>query len=82
MVFKVKVHGLGHASFILKHPEYKELRHDSTSDWSFDPLNPKTYELQFALYKDAMEARTALHAFFTGESLPSVMTSPGVAQAT
>jgi hypothetical protein len=50
------VQGLGHASFILKHPEYKELRDDSTSDWSFDPLNPKTYELQFALYKDAMEA--------------------------
>jgi hypothetical protein len=50
------VQGLGHASFILKHPEYKELRDDSTSDWSFDPLNPKTYELQFALYKDAIEA--------------------------
>jgi hypothetical protein len=50
------VQGLGHASFILKHPEYKELRDDPTSDWSFDPLNPKTYELQFALYKDAIEA--------------------------
>jgi hypothetical protein len=35
------VQGIGHASFILKHPEYKHLRDDSTSDWSFDPLNPK-----------------------------------------
>jgi hypothetical protein len=50
------VQGLGHASFILKHPEYKELRDDTTSDWSFDPLNPKTYDLQFSLYKDAMAA--------------------------
>jgi hypothetical protein len=47
---------LGHASFILKHPEYKELRDDPESDWSFDPLNPKTYDLQFALYKDAISA--------------------------
>lgn len=50
------VQGLGHASFILKHPEYKELRDDSTSDWSFDPLNPETYEVQFNLYRDAIKA--------------------------
>jgi hypothetical protein len=50
------VQGLGHASFILKHPEYKQLRDDSTSDWSFDPLNPETYEVQFNLYLDAMKA--------------------------
>jgi hypothetical protein len=29
-----------------------------------------------------MEARTALLAFIEGESLPKVLTSPGVAQAT
>jgi len=50
------VQGLGHASFILKHPEYKDLRDDTTSDWSFDPLNPKTYDLQFSLYEDAIAA--------------------------
>jgi len=50
------IQGLGHASFILKHPEYQELRDDTASDWSFDPLNPKTYEVQFSLYKDAMDA--------------------------
>lgn len=50
------VQGLGHASFILKHPEYKQLRDDSTSDWSFDPLHPETYELQFSLYLDAIKA--------------------------
>lgn len=50
------VQGLGHASFILKHEAYKELRDDSTSDWSFDALNPKTYNLQFSLYEDAIAA--------------------------
>jgi hypothetical protein len=50
------VQGLGHASFILKHEQYKALRDDPKSDWAFDPLNPKTYALQFALYEDAMAA--------------------------
>lgn len=50
------VQGLGHASFILKHPEYHGLRDNPISDWAFDPLNPKTYEVQFDLYLDAIEA--------------------------
>ena len=50
------IQGLGHASFILKHDEYKNLRDTITSDWSFDPMNPKTYELQFSLYEDAIAA--------------------------
>jgi NTE family protein len=33
-------------------------------------------------YHDAMEARTALLAFMSGAKLPTVMTAPGVAQAT
>ncbi|MBV9344859.1 MAG: patatin-like phospholipase family protein [Gammaproteobacteria bacterium] len=33
-------------------------------------------------YQDAMQARTALVAFMSGEKLPQLMTSPGVAQAT
>jgi NTE family protein len=41
-----------------------------------------TQELIALGYRDAMEARTALLAFITGEHLPSVITSPGVAQAT
>jgi NTE family protein len=41
-----------------------------------------TRELIELGYKDAMDARCALNAFVTGEQLPSVITSPGVAQAT
>jgi NTE family protein len=33
-------------------------------------------------YRDAMEARSALMAFMSGEKLPQVMTAAGVAQAT
>jgi len=50
------VQGLGHASFILKHDEYKELRDDPESDWAFNPLDERTYEVQFDLYSDALAA--------------------------
>jgi len=50
------IQGLGHASFILKHDEYKNLRDDPKSDWAFNPLDPKTYDVQFDLYLDAIEA--------------------------
>lgn len=43
---------------------------------------PYTQDLIQLGYKDAMDARTGLLAFVTGETLPSVMTSPGVAQVT
>jgi hexosaminidase len=50
------VQGLGHASFVLKHEKNKHLRDDPASDWAFNPLDPETYEVQFDLYLDAMEA--------------------------
>ncbi len=50
------VQGLGHASFILKHEEYKPLRDDPESDWAFNPLNEETYKVQFDLYEDALKA--------------------------
>lgn len=48
------VQGLGHAGFILKH--HWELRENPNSDWEFCPSDPRTYELQFDLYEDALEA--------------------------
>jgi len=50
------IQGLGHASFVLKHDKYKHLRDDPKSDWAFNPLDPETYEVQFDLYLDAIEA--------------------------
>lgn len=48
------VQGLGHASFILKH--HWELRENPASDWEMCPANPKTYEMLYDLYLDAIEA--------------------------
>jgi hypothetical protein len=50
------IQGLGHASFILKHDKYRDVRDDPESDWAFNPLDPETYRIQFDLYLDAMEA--------------------------
>jgi hypothetical protein len=50
------IQGLGHAEFILKHEKYASLRDTITSDWSFDPMQQGTYELQFSLYEDAIAA--------------------------
>ena len=50
------IQGLGHASFVLKHEQYIDLRDDPQSDWAFNPLDPKTYEVQFDMYLDAIEA--------------------------
>jgi hypothetical protein len=50
------VQGLGHASFILKHEEYQDLRDDPESDWAFNPLDERTYKVQFDLYDDALKA--------------------------
>jgi hypothetical protein len=48
--------GLGHASYILKHPEMQHLREIPKSDWAFCPLNEETYQVQFDLYSDVIEA--------------------------
>ncbi|WPR73448.1 beta-N-acetylhexosaminidase [Algoriphagus sp. NG3] len=56
IVISPLVQGLGHASFILKHEEYKDLRDDPESDWAFNPLDERTYEVQFDLYADALAA--------------------------
>ncbi|TKG93627.1 DUF4838 domain-containing protein [Puteibacter caeruleilacunae] len=50
------VQGLGHADFILKHEEFYDIREDKNSDWTCCPSNDKTYEMQFALYEDAIRA--------------------------
>lgn len=48
------VQGLGHAGFILKH--HWELRESLHSDWEFCPSDPRTYEVLYDLYRDALEA--------------------------
>ncbi len=50
------VQGLGHVSFILKWPQYNDLREVAASNWEFCPLKEGSYELLFDLWEDAIEA--------------------------
>lgn len=45
-----------HISFILKHPEYKDLRAFPNSNYEFSVLNPKADELMLGMFDDLMEA--------------------------
>lgn len=58
------VQGLGHAGFFLK--RHWELRENPASDWECCPSNPHYYDLQFDLYKDAMEAMPYGHFLHVG----------------
>jgi hexosaminidase len=50
------VQGLGHVSYILKWPQYSQLREIPASNWEFCPLKEESYALLFDLWKDAIEA--------------------------
>lgn len=50
------VQGLGHVSFILKWPQYQELREVEGSDWEFCPLEDGTYNVLFDLWDEAIKA--------------------------
>ena len=50
------VQGLGHVSYLLKWPQYKDLREVADSDWEFCPLKEGTYKLLFDLWDEAIEA--------------------------
>lgn len=50
------IQGLGHASYILKHPENKHLREIESNNWGFCPLREGTYKLMNDLIREAVEA--------------------------
>jgi hypothetical protein len=50
------VQGLGHASFILKWPQFAAFREIPASNFEFCPLKEGSYNLLFDLWKDAMNA--------------------------
>jgi len=50
------VQGLGHATFILKHEHYAQLREIPEKRWVFCPVEEGTYQVLFDMYKDAMDA--------------------------
>ncbi len=60
------VQGLGHVSFILKHPAFRHIREVPDSDWEVCPLKEESYELLFELWKDAMDATPGSSFFHIG----------------
>jgi hexosaminidase len=50
------IQGLGHVSFILKHPQNIPLREIESNNWGFCPLRDGTYTLMSDLIKEAIEA--------------------------
>ncbi len=60
------VQGLGHATFILKHEEYKHLRELPDNRWAFCPMDEGTYDVLFDLYLDAIEATPGSRYFHIG----------------
>lgn len=50
------IQGLGHASYILKHPVNRHLREIESNNWGFCPLNEGTYSLMTDLIKEAADA--------------------------
>jgi len=60
------VQGLGHASYILKHPKYAALREKRDSFAEFCPQNEGTYRVLFDLYEEVAEATKGTKYFHIG----------------
>ncbi len=60
------VQGLGHVSFILKHPEKFHLRENESSNWGFCPFNEEVYELMADLIEESVEATPESGYFHIG----------------
>lgn len=60
------VQGLGHVSYVLKHPKYHHLREIPASSWEFCPLKDETYEVLFDLWDEAMEATPGVEFLHIG----------------
>jgi len=60
------VQGLGHVSFILKWPQFKDLREIESSNWEFCPLKDGSYKLLFDLWNDAAAATPGSKYFHIG----------------
>jgi hexosaminidase len=60
------VQGLGHVSFILKHPENKHLREVESNNWGFCPHREGTYDMMSDLISEAIEATPGSEYFHIG----------------
>ncbi|HMH34471.1 MAG TPA: glycoside hydrolase family 20 zincin-like fold domain-containing protein [Puia sp.] len=69
-----------HVSFILKHPEYKDLRAFPNSNYEFSVTNPKTFELLSGMFKELIDANKGVdyvflsndEAYYTGKAADEI----------
>lgn len=65
-----------HVSFVLKHPEYKDIRAFPNSNYQFTVNNPKTYNLLSLMFKELINANKGVdyvflsndEAYYTGKA--------------
>ena len=62
--------GPGHDAFILKHPEYAELREYPDSNYEFCATNPKAYELLERMFDDLLAANKGVKYFVLSTDEP------------
>ncbi|MGA8183173.1 MAG: family 20 glycosylhydrolase, partial [Terriglobia bacterium] len=62
--------GPAHVAFILKHPEYANLREYPDSNYEFCATNPGTYKLLEGMFQDLMDANKGVNYFYLSTDEP------------
>jgi hypothetical protein len=62
--------GPAHVAFILKHPEYKQLREYPDNNYEMCSTNPETYKLLEGMFQDLMDANKGVKYFFLSNDEP------------
>jgi hexosaminidase len=62
--------GPGHIAFILKHPEYAQLREYPDSNYEVCVTNPDSYKLLFGMFQDLMDANRGVKHFYLSTDEP------------
>jgi hexosaminidase len=64
------VDGPGHVAFILKHPEYAQLRAFPDSNYQFCTTNPKSVELLVGMFNDLIDANKGVEYIYFSTDEP------------
>jgi hexosaminidase len=62
--------GPGHIAFVLKHPEYADLRAYPDNNFEMCVANPKIYSLLEGMYQELMDANKGVHYFYLSMDEP------------
>jgi hexosaminidase len=60
----------GHIAFILKHPEYANLREYPESNYELCATNPESYKLLYGMFQDLLDANKGVNYFYLSTDEP------------